>query len=235
MTTELPKVYVAPSERDKALRTLGTPSTMPERFGCDVLWRARGAWWGVQRKELHDFLASVQDGRLSKELGQMADVRASGGCAIVVIEGTPRFTTEGALVDGSWGGLAKRFTLSSWRKAQMSIVNAGSGVMVVKDTRELIEVVRVMVEWSTVKHSLGVTRPKAAAVSSWGERTNAHWGSWFLQGIPGVGADKAAAIIEHFGGVPMQLTVSAEELKAVPGLGPKTIAAIIAAVGGTEP
>jgi DNA excision repair protein ERCC-4 len=223
------RIYIAPTEPAE-LKRLGVTSTMPERFGCDLLWRARGAWWGVQRKELGDFLASVADGRLGKELGQMADVRASGGTTVLVIEGTPRFTTEGAMI--AEYGIGKRFTLASWRKALLSVMETGCGVMPARDTRELADVVKTMHEWSGEAHALAVTRPKAAVpTSSWGEKGNDHWGSWFLQGIPGVGADRADAILKHFGRVPLKLDVTDEELKAVPGLGPKTITAMRKALG----
>jgi ERCC4-type nuclease len=219
------RIYIAGTE-PADLRALGSVRALPERFGCDVLWRARGAWWGVQRKELSDFLASVSDGRLGKELGQMADVRASGGTTVLVIEGTPRFTTEGAFIGDGWGGIGNRLTLPMWRKMLMSVMETGCGVMPARNLRETIELVLTMWKWSGEVHTLAGTRPKQVKGDSWGGKDNEHYGNWFLQGIPGVGADKAAAIIRHFGYVPVKLDVDWEEIGKVEGIGPKTIQAM---------
>ena len=135
------------------------------------------------------------------------------------------------MIGDGWGGLAGRFTRTAWVKSHMSVMETGCGVVCVRDIKELIEYVHMMVAWSKEPHAIGVKRPNQAPKNSWGERGNVHWGSWFLQGIPGVGADRAAAIIEHFGRVPVKLDVSVEELGRVPGLGPKTIEAIRKAVG----
>lgn len=223
-------ILVAPTE-PAALKAIGTTSSIPERFGCDVLWRARGAWWGVQRKELRDLLASVADGRLAKELGQMQMVRDGGGWTCLVIEGPPRWTTEGQMLGDSWGGVGGRFTHDAWWSLLMSVGATGCGVQVVKDTAELAAWCTHMKKWSEKNHGLAVARPKQVATNSWGEQGNEHWGSWFLQGIPGVGADRAMAIVKHFGRVPMKMDVERGELLKVKGLGEKTVDAIMKALG----
>ena len=59
-------MLISPSE-PAAIRALGTTCDIPERHGCDVLFVAHGGYWGVQRKELKDFVASVNDDRLGKD------------------------------------------------------------------------------------------------------------------------------------------------------------------------
>jgi hypothetical protein len=135
------------------------------------------------------------------------------------------------MVVDTWGGIGKRFTRDAWEKVQMSVMETGCGLVVVRDMRELARRVGLMIEWSGEVHKLGMTRPKAVETGSWGEKTNAHWGSWFLQGLPGVGADRAGAIIRHFGRVPVKLDVDAGELMKVPGLGKKTVEAIVKGIG----
>jgi ERCC4-type nuclease len=59
--------------------------------------------------------------------------------------------------------------------------------------------------------------------SSWGHVENKDWGVHLLQSFEGVGVDKAAAIWDHFGGVPFSWQVTEKELCQVPGIG-KTLA-----------
>jgi ERCC4-type nuclease len=56
--------------------------------------------------------------------------------------------------------------------------------------------------------------------------------SFLLQGLPGVGADLADRMLEHFGSIPAVMHASADELAAVRGIGPgraQKIHAVLAA------
>ncbi len=50
-------MLISPTDRD--LHQLGKVSSLPEKWGCDVLIRTSDKWIGVQRKELKDFITSV--------------------------------------------------------------------------------------------------------------------------------------------------------------------------------
>jgi ERCC4-type nuclease len=56
-----------------------------------------------------------------------------------------------------------------------------------------------------------------------------------LQSLPGVGADRARNLLEHFGGVRPCLLATIDQLTGVPGIGQKTAKAIQEIVGSPRP
>ena len=69
-------------------------------------------------------------------------------------------------------------------------------------------------------HRSLLVRPKAK--NEWGVQDKGVLGRHFLQGLPGIGPDRADAILSKFGRIPMAWTCSEEELTAVPGIGKLT-------------
>jgi DNA uptake protein ComE-like DNA-binding protein len=53
-----------------------------------------------------------------------------------------------------------------------------------------------------------------------------------LQGFKGIGPVQAAAIYDHFGGVPLVWTAGLLDLVEIPGIGTKRAEALIESVGG---
>ncbi|WP_432498382.1 excinuclease ABC subunit UvrC [Kineococcus gypseus] len=53
-----------------------------------------------------------------------------------------------------------------------------------------------------------------------------------LDGVPGLGQTRRAALLKHFGSVKKLRAASVEEVAAVPGVGPRTAAAVVAALAG---
>lgn len=211
-----PIFIVAPTERDKHIIGLvgdeGEVSMLPERYGCDVLWRAQGEWWGVQRKEIKDFIASIQDGRLAREVAMMKGLP----CMVVTIEGRVRYTTEGTLMIGKWQSDITRTQLEGMI---MSLMEKGVHTVWTEDTRDTARWIRAFAGWSLKgRHSALMRRPGPS--SPWGSISNEDWAVHFLQGIDGLGSEKARAVIKFFGGVPISWDVTEEELRQVPGIGP---------------
>lgn len=209
--------YVAPTEPTKLKAIATQVSLLPERFGCDVVWYGKqngeDQLWGVQRKELKDFLASVQDGRLAKEVAQM---RASGiPIPLIVIEGKVQFDTGGTLVWNSWG---QQYTRAQFKGMLWSLMAEGARIEYTKDINETVEFVKMYALWtSKAKHSSMMRRP--TAFSPWGTASNEDWAVHLLQGFEVLGTDRAKAIINHFKGVPLRWTVTREQLMQVPGIG----------------
>src|SRR5262245_33572705 len=91
-------MLISPSE-SPAFRALGTSTWRAEDWGADAVWVARKRVWACQRKSLKDLVASVDDGRLAKEMLQLqgADV------AVLIVEtgerggGAPRELPGGGL------------------------------------------------------------------------------------------------------------------------------------------
>jgi DNA excision repair protein ERCC-4 len=220
-------VFVSPAEPKAviakvriALEAIGVDIMVhpkPEDHGVDFLWRTRGAWHGVQRKEFSDLLASMHDGRLSKEIGQM---RAGVALPLIVVEREPRFTSEGVLIDGGWSG--RPFTYGAWIGLQASLATEGVGVIMAADLNATARVVVALHGWSMKpSHNTGTARPGPASTSKWGTPTSREWGIHLLQSFPGVGAETAGAIFDHFGRVPMSWDVDEDALRGVAGVGPK--------------
>jgi ERCC4-type nuclease len=221
-----PTFIVAPTERHKAIKGLvgeeGEVSLLPERMGCDIAWRAQGQWWGVQRKEIADFIASVQDGRLAKEIAQMRNLPMR----VVIIEGRIQWSTDGKLI------IKKRFTNISKRQflgMQFSLSSQDVSVIWTESAYETAEVTMALADWSEKdRHGSLMRRP--GPQTSWGSVTDEDWSLHLLQSFDGLGLEKARALKKHFGGVPMSWDCTEDELKQVPGIGKVLAARLIGAM-----
>lgn len=218
-------MLVAPTE-PRAFDALGRRALRPELHGVDFYFIANKLPYGVQRKELRDFIASATDGRLSKEVAQMQSLAQS----LLVIEGTPRWTLDGELVIG---GFTQRWTRAAHLAYVHSIRARGVWVDWSTDHAGTIEVIRAFEEWvRKPKHRALDTRP--GPVNAWGTPTNRDFQRHLVQGINGIGPENADAILDALG-MPFGLVVSEDELMSVPGIGPKKARAIARAfeVSGT--
>ncbi len=212
---------VAPTE-PRVIKTLGRTSSIPEQYGVDILFFAHGKFAGVQRKELSDLVASVYDGRLSKELGMMKRLSS----ATVLVEGRPAFTTEGELVHPG-----ARITKVQLYSVVYSIqLEHGVAVGWTIDERDTVEAVYCLRRWlQKAEHRSLLQRPKPQG--PWGHLTSRDWGLYLLQGFPGVGAELAGRIFDYFGRVPLSWDCTPEELMEVEGVGPKRADSLFRALG----
>lgn len=225
-TDEGPELLIAPTEPPALKECASLITLLPERYGCDVIWWGKAqdkdtgeveeVLWGVQRKELKDFVASVQDGRLAKEIAQM---RASGvPMPMVVIEGRIKQTTGGMLI---WNSYGQEITMNQWNGMLWSLMHEGVHVVHTENLNHTISYIQTFARWTTkAKHGSLMRRP--TAFNAFGKATNQDWAVHLLQGFMPLGVEKAKAIIKHFGKVPLQWTVTKKEMQEVPGIGPKT-------------
>lgn len=220
-------MLIAPTE-PPALRSLGKTSWRPERFGADVLFPAHGRLVAIQRKEIKDLLASLNDGRLQREIAQMKSEHV--GLAVLVVEGKPRWTLDGVLVGDGFGWQWNR---SQHRGLMLSVQSEGVLVTTTEDLTETIEAVADVARWARKRdHTSLLRRPKPK--SSWGKAGTVEFERHLLQSFDGIGPKQADRIIERFGGVPMAWTVGVEELRAVPGIGPVRARRMVQALGERE-
>lgn len=229
-------VLVAPTE-PAALRAVGQVSMVPETMGCDVLVFAGGKKIGVQRKELGDLLASLDDGRLALQVAQM---RTAGlDARVLVLEGEVRFTGAadgGGVLAGTWGGRGGR----TWTRQQIVSVMwslAADGITVV-GTRGLEDTIGWVLsteKWWAKGAGDGHRgiRGRGAAPTVWGKARNSEWAAWVLQGFPGIGPELAKRIVEAYG-LPLRWTVGVEELAKVKGISKQRAAKWIAALNTKE-
>lgn len=214
MATDPIQVFVSPTERHPSIKNLGRASMLPEDYGCDVAWRANGQWWGVQRKEVSDFIASVQDGRLAKEIGQM---RGRLAIPMIVIEGKVQWDNNGNLISKGYG---MQITQQQWHGMLFAITYQGVAVLFTATTPETAVIVTSLTAWSQKdNHTSLLRRPGPDKTSMWGTVDNKDWARHLLQGFPGIGPQVAQDIIDHFGGIPLQWTVTPAQMMKVKGLG----------------
>lgn len=229
-------ILYSPAERGAIIRHLTraaatvdievSSSQLCEKRGVDFLWRAQGKWWGVQRKELHDLLASFDDGRLSKEIAQIAAVGIE--LPTLVVEGRIQVDNEGNVATSGWG---RGITLEQLRRRELTMALRGVTVLHTANTADTAEMVVTMYLWSQqASHTTGATRP--GPKGAWGDPTTREYQEHLLQGLPDVGPKLAAAIVEHFGRCPLVLDVGEKDLREVPGIGKVTAARIVRTAPG---
>lgn len=220
-------MLISPTE-PAPLRTLGTTSSVPETVGVDYLQHSPALGLvGVQRKELNDLVASVQDGRLSKELAQMKRLAIS----VLLLEGRWQWTSDGYAI-----------TNTSWTRAQhhgliWSVQLSGYWIASVETMAESMQWLSLFQKWleKSTHGSLAPSRPKASSTSAWGKADNRDFGIHLLQSFDGVGTGTAASIFDHFGGVPLQWTVNEKELQEVKGVGKGRAKALVNALPPLPP
>ena len=224
-----PDLTVAPTEPPQLKAVATTISQMPERLGCDVAWwgsnDGEDCLWGVQRKELKDLIASVQDGRIAREIAQM---NASIPMPLIVIEGKIQFDTNGNLMWNSWG---RDFTRAQWYGMLWGMMNEGARVLFTKDINETVQFVQMYAQWTT-KQRHGSLMRRPGPFNAWGKTTNEDFAIHLLEGFDGLGREKAKSIIKHFEGVPLQWTVTEKQLVEVPGVGKVIAKKLMEALGG---
>lgn len=216
---------IAPTE-GPALKSLGRVSNFPERYGCDAIWLAKGRWCGVQRKELSDLIASIHDGRLSKEVAQGKRL----GLACLVVEGRPVWTMDGELVGRGFGGA---FTKKQYLGLLWSVRAKGWWVEHTEGVGETVDLVQSLATWTQKdRHSSLSNRPGASGI--WGRPSDRDFSCHLLMGLPGVGSELAGRMVDHFGGVPWRWDVGMDDLVAVEGIGKKKAATMYRALRGIK-
>lgn len=223
-------MLVSPTE-SPAARALGQSSWKAEEYGVDFWWVGRKKLYGVQRKALPDFCASVDDGRLAQERLQMFSLDH----AFLILEtgerggAMPREMPNGVLAAVGGSGFGRPWTGSQIRGVMYGLMSDGIQVMTTRDEAETITRVRELEDWSK-KEVHGSARGRGSVPRSvFGELGERQYAAWFLRGLPGVGAKMAEALLDHFGGVPFQLRdgVGVKELMKVEGVGKVTAQRIV--------
>ena len=228
-------MLVSPTE-SPAARSLGQSSWKAEDYGCDFFWIARKQTYGVQRKALKDLIASVDDGRLAKELLQMQSLDS----AWVIVEtgerggGSPREMPNTTLA-GIASGYGRAWTSSQYRGVLYGVMARGVHVLTTRDEPETLERVVELEKWSRKERHESARGRGSAPVDVFGKRGMREYGVWLLQSLPGVGVEMAGRIYDEFGGLPVRMRegVGMKELMAVKGVG-KVVARRLLDVFGEE-
>jgi ERCC4-type nuclease len=203
-------LLISPTEPDE-IKALGKTSSTPERYGVDIFWAAKRRKFGIQRKQFPaDFLSSVYDNRLSKELHQMAALDH----VVLIIEGFGQWTVDGHLMDDR-----RQFHRDQFYPLLMTMaLEFNVPTMRVRNLDETVAAILSIQRWSKkTKHTSLLRRP--GPTSPWGKVTNRDWGIHLLQSFEGIGPEVAGAIYDHFGGAPLEWSVGETDLQGVKGVG----------------
>lgn len=213
-------MFVSPAEPPpiKALlRAEDKISVIPEQWGCDFLMFVNKRWIGVQRKEVKDLIASVEDGRLAKEVGMMKKCDV----AVVVVEGHMNFTTEGELVGKGFG---RNWTKKQIKAILWSVRERGIWVEFSDSHQDTMDIIYWLESWfGKSEHNSLMRRPGPVAI--WGSLSNEDYQRHLVMGLPGVGPELAQRIITMFG-VPFGWRITIDQLMEVEGIGIKKAAKI---------
>jgi ERCC4-type nuclease len=157
----------------------------------------------VERKTIKDFAISIIDGRLFKQLIRLANSKSIG---VMILEGTTINTAEiGMTREAMQGALIT-----------VSLI-LGIAVLRSKDPSETARLIVYIGRQIESVASGGVQRhgyrPK-------GKRKRQ---LFILQGLPGVGSERADRLLDRFGSVEAAISASSSELQTVDGIG-KSIA-----------
>jgi ERCC4-type nuclease len=203
-------LLISPTEPNP-IRDLGTISSKPERYGVDVLWFARRLKFGVQRKRFpDDFIASLHDGRLERELGQMQALDGRW----LLIEGYGMWTVGDLLLEQPFSKQALFGLIASFA------TEFGVTAIRVKDITETATAVRSLEAWTKKDEHRSLVQRPGPKKDKWGQRTSKAWGLHLLQSFPGIGPKQAERIWEKYKGVPLRWEVSGpKELMEIEGIG----------------
>lgn len=217
---------LAPTEHDLhgIFRSNGSRisvSSVPERHGCDVVSVTKAGLIGYQRKTLPDLQSSLLDGRLYYELAQM-ESSASISHIFLIIESELRRTIDGSLIDST-------LTIEQLRSIIAKFSAFGVGYLPSANTEDTFRCVTNVSRYIASGDITAIRRPKQLT-NDWGTITSDSYALYLLQSFPGIGPTHARNIHAKFGGVPLQWTITADDLATVKGIGKKKAADLIKAL-----
>lgn len=155
----------------------------------------------VERKTLKDFAISIVDGRLFKQMIRLANFTSPG---VLVLEGTAADTVD------------LKMTRASMQGALITVsIILGIPVLRSKDPSETARLIAYIARQLNSLIRGGLQRH--------GYRPKGHRKRqlYILQGLPGIGLEKADRLLERFGNVEAVMTASSTELQTVKGIGKK--------------
>lgn len=206
-------MIIAPTEPDKLKAIASSISLLPEKYGADIFFIGQGGRKvGIQRKEIKDLLASVNDGRLVKEILQMGALDYK----IVLVEGREQYSTDGYLLNSTFG---KQWNAQQFNGLLWSIQDRVDFLVKTESLPDTVAKVGWLRNWFSKSSHESLSRRPGMAKGVFGDSANSkEAASWILQSVPSVGPKLATRIVEKFG-LPLRLTVGVEDLMKVEGIG----------------
>ena len=155
-----------------------------------------------ERKTLRDFALSIIDGRLFKQATRLA---ASDDESILILEGTGKELSETGLKREAMQGALISISLILGIPVLRSINPCETAHLIIYATRQINSIVTGAVRRTGY-------RPK-------GKRKRQ---LFILQGLPGVGREKAKRLLDKFGSIEGVINASTDDLQSINGIGKST-------------
>jgi len=207
-------MLISPSEPVELRHSLGASNNpLCEEKGADILAPTGKGLLGIQRKETpSDFLASLEDGRLARELPLLSK---GVDFPILLLEGTFSYDTDDCL---RIGGRPSRYSRGGIKNLLRSVFySQGICVEYSGSLSETPTVVNELIDYLGHDHISLLTRPKLQGV--WGKPSASERMCYFYQGVPGVGVVLAQGLARVFSTPADLVNASLDELKALPQIG----------------
>jgi ERCC4-type nuclease len=202
-------VLVSPAE-PKELKAGKTVSTAPEQFGADFLTLSPVfGRVGIQRKTVTDLIASLGD-RVPREITLLKRL----DLGIWLIEGTPQWTVDGHLLSST----SSSFTNAQYLGILWSLQSNGFWLAHTSSMTDTIKYLSLLDRWLRKDHHSSLLRRQEPR-SVLGKVDKRDRQVWIMQGFPGVGYEKAKAIVDEVDGLPFIMN-PAIDLSSIRGIGP---------------
>lgn len=200
-----------PVELRKALQATNNP--LCEEKGADILAPTGKGLLGIQRKEApSDFLASLEDGRLARELPLLSK---GVDFPILLLEGTFSYDKEDRL---HIGGRPSRYSRGGIKNLIRSVFySQGICIEYSGSLSETPAIVNELIDYLGHEHTSLLTRPKLQGV--WGKPSTSERMCYFYQGLPGVGVVLAQGLVRVFSTPADLANASLDELRVLPQIG----------------
>ena len=156
-----------------------------------------------ERKTIKDFAISIIDGRMFKQAAYLAGAKQRG---VLILEGTGKDLAETNIRREALQGALITVSLIFGIPVLRSMEPHETADLMVYATRQIQAVA------SGACPRRGGYRPKSKHTRQ----------KYILQGLPGIGPERAKRLIERFASVERVIAASAEELQSVDGIGKDT-------------
>ena len=221
-------IFLSPTEHELRAYLLRADiahqnSYLCETNGVDCIVFTHSGPIGYQRKTLRDLFASLTDGRLSREVGQIRSSQLLARACFIIEHDARRTTTDGSSY------LDAPFTKTQLRHLVIKLELVG---IVVFETSSIADTADALVstsQYMASRRAHDFSRPKPPT-DTWGRRGSRDWGIHVLQSFSNIGPKTAALIYDTFG-IPLAWTVSISDLTSLPGVGKVTAERLLTALG----
>lgn len=219
---------ISPTEPVWLRATASKVNMASEAFGCDILLPLYKA--GVQRKEIRDFVSSVESGRLAQQIQMMRGLTWK----FLLIEGKPKWSLDGEYMGDKWS----KFNKKQLTGLMISIQNAGVIVLQAEDATETLRVLEEIEHYlAKPDHKWLNTRAKQGLQieSGWHKPDDRDWLIFLLQGLPGISVTLARRMVDTLGTGILTWSVTEEQLRTVPGLGNGKVKKLMSTLSHSTP